>query len=153
VSGFHRRVGFWLAALLSVVLQIGCERANALVSSEADLLLILHAKSVEELEQSALNAVQTSTERDACEAELKLNVLPRSCFRESKIEGRAPASWLVKECVQRAQRSSSRLDLGQENTELPDKCRLAAQERFEDLNYLDQAERPSELWRLERKVK
>lgn len=107
----------------------------------ADLTRLLNAKTVKEFDAESQLSEVVRLKREECAAELEMKVLPRSCFAVRRLESKKIESWLIEECEKRAKKSTSRLDLMLDTDDLrealPEKCRLAAEVRMADLDYLN----------------
>lgn len=128
----------------------------ALASSQRELRGLLEAKSLKELDTRQRSAAKISAAHESCEAELRLHLLPRSCFHEI---GFAKSSSekahqqihtgdfdqkrrLTRLCIESAKLSVSRLDLRGPVQDLPNDCQKVIAERIDDLRYIDEAARP-----------
>lgn len=116
--------------------------AGASVSNQSELQRLLQVSSLQALESEVSRATERDLLRDACQAELKARIIPRSCFKRSI--DLVESARLTRICVKSARSSRSRLDLAGENDVLPLACRQVASERLEDLLYIDEDRSPEQ---------
>lgn len=135
--------------------------AQAGASAHAsELRGLLDARSLSELDSATREARELRQIHDGCRAELAARLLPRDCFREIAMRAGGSAAErsrtrsveqqrMTRICIENARVSRSRLDLGAEMSGIPDECRKIADERLEDLRYMDEARRPADVsgWR------
>lgn len=117
------------------------------VARAGELRDLLEAHSPKDLDTKARLHARLKTAHEACAAELRLHLLPRSCFEELALAPRDPQeakqrNRLSRLCLESAKSSHSRLDLSGSMTGLPEDCRIAASERLEDLEYRDEGRGP-----------
>jgi hypothetical protein len=116
-------------------------------SAQNELLTLLKARSLAELEATTTESAAVRSEHEACSSELQLRLLPRNCFKRLNhgAENTDEAQRLSRICVENAKKSTSRLDLENSTATLPRDCQQAARDRFEDLRYIDDHQRPEHL--------
>jgi len=128
-----------------------------------DLHRILSARSSTELARRLTDQKREHRQDLVCDVQLKTGKLPLACFTVLHLETeRRFASgyqetlasmdhtkWLVDLCASRAALSKDRIELKKAlaSRVLPEVCRKAVSLRAADLNYVDQSERPAELFR------
>lgn len=132
-------------------------RAALATSGEEDgLSRLLQAHSPGQLRRIAEEQQRMRRSHLVCEAELNGKRLPIACYERLKLEDRRierigisrDLAWLDRLCVERtsANRDWKELQSAEASRWISGPCRTAVERRLADLHYIDQAERPAELF-------
>lgn len=124
-------------------------QAFATVEDE-NLRRMLKTRSNAQLMRFAIDRKKAQRLRLICDAQLRSERVPGTCFEFIKFDGEENKAWvwLDQLCIARAGSSRDWRELQgiAENRSVPAKCRKVASRRGEDLRYIDQAERPAEVF-------
>jgi hypothetical protein len=130
----------------------GTNRKNA--ASANEMRKIFRAKTPAELTAALRGQKKQQKNKMICDAQLKADRIPTACFEllfdadpQSSSE-RLNMEWLVSTCVSRASKTQdwTELERSATNERLPKACRETAARRRDDIMYVDQAERPAEVF-------